>query len=138
MTRAAWKKLPSEMRPKVYTVHSPLQTVGGRIEHPLRETEAVEITFRAGSNGQVVQRLIPFLILERGGYDILFGMSLEHSVYANLDLRTETTTVYSDKTGVVSVTVPMSIWGEAQLANFVRPAFVSTPAVSWTSARWIR
>ena len=102
MTRDAW--MLKEARPKVYSVHSLLQTVAGRIQHPLGESELIEITFRAGSNGQVVRRLIPFLILERGGYDVLFGMSLGHNVYANLDWRTETTMVYTCKTGTVFVT----------------------------------
>ena len=48
ITQAALDHMPEERRPRMHKIFSPLQTVSGQIEHPLGETELVEVTFQAG------------------------------------------------------------------------------------------
>ena len=123
ITQAALERIPEDVRPKMFKVYSPLQTVSGQIEHPIGETELVEVSFTAGS--EVVKRFVPFLVLREGGYEVLLGMSLWKRVYANIDLRLDRVTAYSDLSGLISVEMKLDLWcSPSSMINYVTPAYV--------------
>ena len=55
ITERALGRIPVSQRPQVHTVHAPLQTVSGHIEHPIGETEPVEIQFTDRGTKRVVK-----------------------------------------------------------------------------------
>ena len=123
MTQRALDRMPEENRPTLHHVVAPLQTVSGHIENPKWETDPVEVKITDPATGHVVKRFVKFLILNKGGYEILLGLSYLKRVGALIDLRREQVTVYQTHRDEVGVTMTLNLWSRFNSVNTVQPVY---------------